>query len=60
MNKYNKHYLKRNPSDNAVIVKGGEEVDGKIIGGEPVLGDIAKTDIPLEDSHPLILRKCLA
>ena len=47
MKKYNKHYLKRNPSDNSVIVE-----DGK-----PVLGEVAKYDCPLEDHHVKALNR---
>ena len=47
MKKYNKHYLKRDPSSQRVMV-----VDGK-----PVLGEVAKKDCPLEDWHVKALNK---
>ena len=37
--KYNKHYLKRDPASGEVLVEKNA----------PVLGDVSKTDIPLED-----------
>ena len=47
MKKYNKHFLKRDPSSQVVLVE-----DGK-----PVLDEVAKTDIPLEDWHIRALNK---
>lgn len=47
MKKYNKYYLKRNPADNSVLVDDGN----------PVLGDLAKADCPLEDWHIRALNK---
>lgn len=47
MKKYNKHYVKRDPSDLSVMIEGGN----------PILGDIAKSDCPLEDRHVKILNK---
>lgn len=57
MKKYNKHYVKRNPADQRIMISGGKDVDGKIIGGEPVLGDIAKKDCPLEEHHVATLNR---
>ena len=47
MNKYNKHYLKRNPATGEILVE-----DEK-----PVLGELAKSDCPLEVRHATILNK---
>ena len=47
MNKYNKHYLKRDPSSQRVMV----------VEGKPVLGEVAKKDCPLEDWHVKALNK---
>lgn len=47
MKKYNKHYVKRDPATLSFLIE-----DNK-----PVLGEIAKSDIPLEDKHIRILNK---
>jgi len=47
MNKYNKHYVKRDPATLKVLIE-----DNK-----PVLGDIAKSDCPLEDQHVRTLNR---
>jgi hypothetical protein len=39
MKKYNKHYLKRDPASGVVLAENNK----------PVLGDVVKKDIPLED-----------
>ena len=47
MKKYNKHYLKKSPSSGQVLIEDDQ----------PVLGDIAKADCPLEDWHVKTLNK---
>lgn len=47
MNKYNKHYLKRDPASGRVLVNEGK----------PVLGEVAKKDCPLEERHVRVLNK---
>lgn len=47
MNKYNKHYVKRDPANLDILIE-----DGK-----PVLGEIAKSDCPLEERTAAILNK---
>lgn len=47
MKKYNKYYCKKDPAFGKVL-----EEDGK-----PVLGEIAKSDCPLEERHVKILNQ---
>ena len=47
MKKYNKHYVKRDPATLSILIEDGN----------PVLGEIAKKDCPLEDRHVRILNK---
>ena len=47
MKKYNKFYVKRDPATGGILKDGDK----------PKLGDIAKSDCPLEDRHVAILNK---
>lgn len=47
MDKYNKYYLEKNPQSGEVAINNGE----------PVLGQLAKSDCPLEKRHVDILNK---
>jgi hypothetical protein len=61
--KFNKHYCKRDPGSLQVIIEGGKKIknpfNGSITieGGNPVLGEIDKSDIPLTERHAFILNE---